>query len=188
MAMMVAGVLLTGGASSRLGVDKATLVIDGETLAVRAAGVLASVCDPVIEVGAGASGLRSTREDPPGGGPLAALVAGAEALGTLPVVLLACDMPFVDAPLLRLLAEWPGDGTVVPVADGRFQYACARYGARSIDEAVAALRRGPAGLKHATDTTTTYLHDEWRAVAPPHAFADLDTPTDLERFGFDGHR
>jgi len=97
-------------------------------------------------------------------------------------------MPFVEAPLLRLLAGWPGDGAVVPVADGRFQYACARYGARSIDEAVAALRRGPAGLKHATDTTTTYLYDEWRAVAPAHAFADLDTPADLERFGFDAHR
>jgi molybdopterin-guanine dinucleotide biosynthesis protein A len=171
-----------------MGVDKATLVVDDEALAVRAARVLASVCNPIVEVGPGTSGLRAVREDPPGRGPLAALVVGAGALGTLPVVLLACDMPFVEPPLLRLLAEWPGDGTVVPVADGRIQYACARYGARSVDEAVAALRRGPAGLKHATDTMTTYLHDEWRAVAPAHAFADLDTPADLERFGFDGHR
>jgi molybdopterin-guanine dinucleotide biosynthesis protein A len=171
-----------------MGTDKATLVIGGETLAVRAARVLASVCDPVIEVGPGVSGLRCTREAPPGGGPLAGLVAGAGALGTLPVVLLACDMPFVDAPLLRLLADWPGEGTVVPVADGRFQYACARYGTSSIDEAAAALRRGPAGLRQATDTATTYLHDAWRSVAPPHAFADLDTPADLERFGLQARR
>ncbi len=185
---MVGGVLLTGGASTRLGVDKATLVVDGEPLAVRTGRVLASVCDPVVEVGPGVSGLRAVREDPPGAGPLAAFVAGANALGVVPVLLLACDMPFVEAPLLRLLAQWPGDGTVVPVADGRFQYACARYGAASIDEAVAALRRGRAGLKDATDATTAYLYDEWRAVAPAHAFADLDTPADLERFGFGGRR
>jgi molybdopterin-guanine dinucleotide biosynthesis protein A len=186
--VVTAGILLTGGASRRMGIDKATLVIGGETLAARAARVLAAVCDPVIEVGLGVTGLRAMREEPPGGGPLAALVAGARALGELPVVLLACDMPFVEAPLLRLLADWPGSGTVVPVSNGRFQYACARYGRASIDEAVAALRHGPAGLKHAMDTTVTYLHDEWRAVAPDHAFSDLDTPEDLQRFGLEGHR
>jgi molybdopterin-guanine dinucleotide biosynthesis protein A len=185
----VGGILLTGGTSRRMGVDKATLVVDGEPLAARGARTLAAVCDPVVEVGPGASGLRAVREEPEGGGPLAALVAGAAALGVLPVVLLACDMPFVDAALLRLLAFWPGNGSVVPVAGGRFQYACARYGAASIDEANAALRRGEAGLKQATATTVVYLdEDVWRAVAPEHAFADLDTPEDLQRFGFGTHR
>jgi molybdopterin-guanine dinucleotide biosynthesis protein A len=172
-----------------MGVDKATLVIDGEPLAVRSARTLAAVCDPVIEVGPGVSGLQSVREDPPGAGPLAALVAGAHAIGRFPVLLLACDMPFVVTALLQLLADFPGDGTVVPVAGGRSQYACARYGAASIDEAVAALRQGRAGLKQAIGTTATYLdEDAWRAVAPEHSFADLDTPEDLERFGFGAHR
>ena len=36
----MAGVLLTGGASSRMGTDKARLVVNGETLAARAARVL----------------------------------------------------------------------------------------------------------------------------------------------------
>jgi molybdopterin-guanine dinucleotide biosynthesis protein A len=186
---VVAGILLTGGASRRMGVDKATLVFDGETLAARAARVLTEACDRVVEVGPGVTGLRAVREDPPGAGPLAALVTGAGALGSLPVVLLACDMPFVDAPLLRLLAQWPGDGTVVPVADGRYQYACARYGAASINEANAALRAGHGGLKHAIGATVTYVPErEWQAVAPAHAFADLDTPDDIARFGRDGPR
>jgi molybdopterin-guanine dinucleotide biosynthesis protein A len=187
---MTAGILLTGGASRRMGVDKATLVFRGETLAVRAARVLRAVCDPVVEVGPGVTDLPSIREDPPAGGPLAALVAGVHALDVVPAMLRACDMPFVDEPLVRLIAEWPGDGTVVPVAGGRFQYACARYGGASIDEAVAALRQpGGAGLRAATDTSVTYVdEDTWRAVTSPDAFADLDTPADLQRFGFDVHR
>ena len=57
--------------------DKAAIVWRGETLAIRAARVLAAACDPVIEVGSGATELRSVREDPPGSGPLAALLTGA---------------------------------------------------------------------------------------------------------------
>ncbi len=58
----VAGILLTGGASRRLGVDKASLVVDGETLAARAARVLTLVCAPVIEVGRGRLGRSCLRE------------------------------------------------------------------------------------------------------------------------------
>jgi molybdopterin-guanine dinucleotide biosynthesis protein A len=184
MTTAVGGVLLTGGASRRMGRDKATLVVGGETLAARAARVLSAVCAAVIEVGDGESGLPSVREAPPGAGPLAALVAGADALGTFPVVLLACDMPFVDAPLLELLAQWPGAGTVVPVDGGDLQYGCARYGGASIDEARTALRSGTAALKRAAYGMVDYVPEHvWRQVAPAHAFADLDTPDDIARFG-----
>ena len=96
--------------------------------------MLASVCDPVVEVGPGVSGLPAVREEPPGAGPLVALLAGVGALGEpSSVILLACDLPNVSPELLRLLVEWPGSGTVIPVVDGRFQYACARYGAATLD-------------------------------------------------------
>src|SRR5712692_7095438 len=93
----VAGVLLTGGASRRMGRDKALLVVDGRTLAERGAELLAAVADPVVEVGPGHSGLAAVQEDPPGSGPLAGLCAGAAELGRLghdgSVLLLAVDMP-----------------------------------------------------------------------------------------------
>jgi hypothetical protein len=55
---------------------------------------------------------RCVREDPPGAGPLAALVAGVGALGESggAVVLLACDLPFVEAPAAALLVGVAGHG------------------------------------------------------------------------------
>jgi molybdenum cofactor guanylyltransferase len=136
-----AGIVLTGGTSRRLGFDKATVMLGGETLAERAARVLGSVCSPVIEVGAGRTGLRCVREDPPGSGPLAALLAGADALrvdrAVDRVVLLGCDLVRIEPAVLRLLADWDGAATVVPIVAGRPQLVCARYGA----DAIAAGRR-----------------------------------------------
>ncbi len=180
---MVGGLLLTGGSSRRLGTDKATLPFRGETLAARAARVLTVVCETVVEVGPGVTALPAVRETPPGSGPLAAMVAGASALGTAPFLLLACDMPFVEVPLLDFLARYPGDGAVVPVAGGRPQYTCARYGTASVVEALGVLRTGRGGFKDLRGSIEPIPEAEWRRVAPADAFTDIDTPGDLARFG-----
>ena len=183
--MTCPGIVLTGGASRRMGTDKARIVWRGETLAARAARVLANVCDRVVEAGPGLTGLPCVREDPPGAGPLAALLAATAALGTAgPVVLLACDMPFVDEPVLRLLADRDGDATVIPVAEGRLQLACARYGPGAITRARDARSRGEAALRAAVSSDHEVLAEEqWRAAGGPDVFADLDTPGDLARLG-----
>jgi len=181
----MAGVLLTGGASTRMGTDKARLVVNGETLAARAARVLSAACDPVIEVGQGVSGLPAIQEDPPGAGPLVALLAGYGALGRpRPVLLLACDLPLIEPPLLRLLVEWPGSGTVIPVVDGRYQYACARYGGSAFEAAPGVLRDGRASLHAIAGSDCEYLTpSQWGDVTDARSFTDVDTPEDLERLG-----
>jgi molybdopterin-guanine dinucleotide biosynthesis protein A len=179
-----AGVLLTGGASRRMGVDKATIVVDGETLATRAARVLGTVCDPVIEVGPGVTNLPCTREDPPGGGPLAALVAGATALDARMVILLGCDYPFVNEELLRLVADWPGTRTAIPIAGGRMQYACARYGPAAFDAAHDVLMLGRGSLAAVAEIDCDTIPEEtWRAEATERALDDIDTPQDMRRLG-----
>jgi molybdopterin-guanine dinucleotide biosynthesis protein A len=184
----MAGVLLTGGTSKRMGTDKARLVVNGETLAARSARVLASVCDPVVEVGPGVSGLPAVQEEPPGAGPLVALLAGVGALGApKTVILLACDLPNVTSELLRLLVEWPGSGSVIPVVDERFQYACARYGAAALDEAATIVRAGGSSLRQLGDSQCEYISEsDWGPVARATDFADVDTPEDLRRLGLPG--
>jgi molybdopterin-guanine dinucleotide biosynthesis protein A len=197
MLTTVGGVLLTGGQSRRMGTDKANLLVGGETLAARAARVLTAVCAPVVEVGDGVSSLPAVREVPSGGGPLAALVRGADALATLPVVLLACDMPFVEPALIEFFARYDGEGTVIARADGRLQFGCARYGADAIDAARAALARGERSYVRTFEpedgdddgiSIEIVEPEVWQQVAAPNAFADVDTPDDLARLGLEERR
>jgi molybdopterin-guanine dinucleotide biosynthesis protein A len=183
----VAGLLLTGGASRRMGTDKALLEVDGRRLAERGASVLSAVCRPVLEVGPGVSGLDAVLEDPPGQGPLAALGAGTSELARRgydgPVVVLAVDMPLVDAGLVRFLAGRPGPATAVPVADGEPQPLCARYGPEALAEVAGLLAAGERSLRAllAAVEVSWVERNEWEPVGGPNAFRDLDTPEDLAR-------
>jgi molybdenum cofactor guanylyltransferase len=173
-----------------MGFDKAELVVEGERLADRTARVLAAVCDPVLEVGPGLSTLPLVREGLPGSGPLAALVAGSRALrarGYEALLLLAVDLPFVEEPLLSLLAHRRGQGAVVPVAGGEPQPCCARYGPAALHAAEALVAGGERSLRALLAATPVERVEEpeWRAAAPAHALDDLDTPDDLARHGLE---
>ena len=183
----VAGLLLTGGASRRMGTDKACLVVDGRSLAERGAAALAAVCDPVLEVGPGYSGLPAVREEPPGSGPLAAVGAGWAALSAAghrgPVLVMAVDMPFVTSALLHLLAHRPGPATAVPRSDGRAQPLCARFASEALEQVAGLLASGERSLRALLEVVDVDWVEraEWEPVAGPDAFTDLDEPADLAR-------
>ena len=188
---MACGLLLTGGRSRRLGTDKASLVLDGETLARRMAARLGAVCDPVLEVGRGVTGLPSVSEQPAGSGPLAALAAGGDALrergAVTPALLVAVDLPRVGIPMLELLRDWPGAPTAVPEAGGRLQPVCARYGPDALLAAASLVIGGVRSLHALLDVIDYDVVPEagWRSVAPADTFDDVDTPRDAERLGIE---
>lgn len=187
----VAGLVLTGGTSRRLGVDKATLVLDGETLAVRAARLLTDRCDRVFEVGPGLTGLPAVRESPAGAGPLAALVAGANALAiggaVESVVVLACDLPWVE-PVLDALVAGPLAGAAIPVDEhGRRQYVCARYGPTALVRATALVAAGEHSLRAVVDALASDAVTEVGGFSAG-VFADIDVPEDARQAGIDLHR
>ncbi|MET8305715.1 NTP transferase domain-containing protein [Micromonospora sp. NPDC005173] len=118
-----AAVVLAGGAARRMGgVDKPALPVGGRPMRDR---VLAAVADaaPRVLVGpadAVPDGVRVTREDPPGGGPVAATAAGLALLdpGTTLVALLAADLPLLTraaiGELLTHLAPQGGTAHFAP--------------------------------------------------------------------------
>jgi molybdenum cofactor guanylyltransferase len=184
-----AGILLTGGRSRRLGVDKASLVLDGETLAARAARRLSAVCAPVVELGDGVSDLPAVREDHAGAGPLSALATAGSWLRARghhgPAVLLGVDLPAVDERFLAWLRDRPGEPTVVLRVGGRLQPVCARYGVDALLAAESLVAGGVRALHELFDVIEHEVvePDEWGAVAGDDTFDDVDTPADAERFG-----
>lgn len=188
----VGGVLLTGGSSRRLGIDKMMLVVDGEQLARKVARLLGEVVAPAIEVGPGRTNLRSVSEPERGAGPLVALVCGWELLLTLghdgPVIALAADLPHVTADLLRFLAEWPGGSSAVPVVGGRVQPLCARWSRPALDHAHELVAAGQRSMRALVATTQVDRigPEEWGQVATAKCFTDLDSPEDLTRLVDEG--
>jgi molybdopterin-guanine dinucleotide biosynthesis protein A len=145
-----AAIVLAGGVGERLGgVDKAALDVGGATLLDRA--VEASRGAAVIVVvgpqRALPAGVLAVQEDPPGGGPVAAVAAGlraqASSVAAGTAVVLACDMPLVDRPaverLVGELADRPDLDAVLYVdSDGHRQFLAAAYRTARLTEAIAA--------------------------------------------------
>ncbi|MEU8679833.1 NTP transferase domain-containing protein [Streptomyces sp. NPDC048611] len=157
-------IVLAGGAARRLGgADKPALSVGGRPLLDR---VLAACPDAAttVVVGPVRPALRAVvpaLEDPPGGGPLAALDAGLRHTSAPTVLVLSADLPFLTADTVRsLLAAatetagaagpdgdlTPRDGAVLRDASGRDQPLVAAYRAGPLRRELARLRAAHGGL------------------------------------------
>jgi molybdopterin-guanine dinucleotide biosynthesis protein A len=159
------------------------------TLAVRTGRLLSLVAETAVEVGPGVSGLPAILEQPRGEGPLVAIAAGCKALRgqghTGGALVIACDLPFVSERLLSFLAEYPAEGSVVPLVRGRPQPLCARWGAQDLNGAQELVIRGVRSLQHLSARPDVVYLDEsdWEHVANERDFSDVDSPDDLLRLG-----
>jgi molybdopterin-guanine dinucleotide biosynthesis protein A len=124
----VAGVVLCGGQSKRMGRPKAWLPFAGETMLARVVGLLAEAVSPVIVVAAPDQdvpplppAVRIVRDDEKGRGPLQGLAAGLAALERQAdaAYLSSCDVPFLRPAFVRRLIDLLGDHLIcVPHVDG----------------------------------------------------------------------
>lgn len=200
-------VILAGGRAERLGgASKPDLVVGGRSLletaidAARSAG-----CGRIVVVGPPsleAPGCLIVREDPPFGGPVAALSAGLAALATEAaapdaaaptasapdaspepapdVLVLACDMPAASVAVDRLVAgrtSSSADGVCLVDASGREQWLAAIYSRGALARAFDALGHDTGGAAMRRLVASLNL-----IVLPDHGSTqDIDTWSDLER-------
>lgn len=191
----LAAAVLAGGASRRMGRDKATMPVGGVELARQAIRAAARLAEPVVLVapeGHPAAALAPAAEArwvaDPGRGPLEALVAALRTVDTAALLLLAADHPLLVPALLDLL---------VAGREGFEAVAC-RRGPRleplvAVYQRAAALAAAEAMLAADPDRSLRGLlgvlrtrvieEPEWRRVDPDGAsFVDLDDPADLAAF------
>jgi molybdopterin-guanine dinucleotide biosynthesis protein A len=159
---MIIGAVLCGGASRRMGTDKAFVEIDGVPMARHVANALtAAGCDAVYAVGGNSTGLRrlgfvTLADQYPGEGPLGGIVTALH-LAVDPrsfVLVAACDMPMLDDVTLTRLMQAIGDADVAMACSDRLEPLCScwragcvehlrdefEHGVRAVHEAIADLR------------------------------------------------
>ncbi|MEZ5134734.1 MAG: molybdenum cofactor guanylyltransferase [Acidimicrobiales bacterium] len=187
MAASVSGAVLTGGASRRMGTDKAVLAVGGRGLARRVADVLeAAGASPVVAVGGDAAvmatlGLAVVDEPFPGAGPLSG-VAGALRSAPGPVVVVAaCDLPALTVEAVQRLvqARTEVDADVaVALVDGVRQVQLACWTRRSLEAVEQALAVGRRSIQAVLDDLDVCVV----ADMPAGQLIDLDTPADVDRY------
>ncbi len=114
----VTGVVLAGGQSRRMGRNKALMQLGGERLVDRVVRTLREVCAELLmvtnnpEVYAD-TGIRMVGDVWPDKGSLGGIYSGLYHATTPYCLVVACDMPFLQAASLRYLIESIGDHDVV---------------------------------------------------------------------------
>ena len=190
----VAGIILAGGRSSRMGADKAALLLDGQTLLQRSLARLEPAVDELVVVRAPAQRLPAIEatkpltevEDPvEGQGPLVGIAAGLAAISSDVGVVVAVDMPFVEPALVRLLADLVAAGHrwVVPIAGRRPQPLCSAFAADVVPVIRAHLDAGDrAPMALSKDLDVYRLQpDEWQPADPTgRSFINVNTPEEFE--------
>jgi molybdopterin-guanine dinucleotide biosynthesis protein A len=135
-------IVLAGGRGRRMNADKARLTVPGGTLLERVLGQLAPYFDEVLvsaspgqKVDVGTALERAgpkpkvVRDEAPGLGPLGGLQAGLKAARFDVCAVVACDIPDIEAKLLRQLVRAAARAEIaVPVTpDGEFEPLFAVY-------------------------------------------------------------
>lgn len=184
-------IVLCGGESKRMGVDKATLPFGTELLVQRAVRQLHEFLEPVAVVAATNQTLPSlaestllARDRRPGQGPLEGLLAGMKVIADRAdaVFVTSCDAPFLEPAFVRYLFDVLGDHDVaVPVEDGRFHPLAAVYRTSLIERIEHLLAQDCRRLRAVFDAsrTLTVPVEQIARVAPElRTLLNLNCPED----------
>jgi molybdopterin-guanine dinucleotide biosynthesis protein A len=186
-AVSLAGVVLAGGESRRMGRDKATLPLPGgtTTLVEHVVDVVGQRCEPVFVMAAPGQPLPALqvpvlRDDVRGLGPLPATGRGLRAAaqaGACFAFVCAVDMPLLTVDLIDDLARRAAEtnAEVVLPWDGRSHYLAAVYRtdlADRVDALLAAGERRMSALVHASDAQRIVMSDS-RPLANVNSASDV---------------
>ncbi len=188
----VAGILLAGGKSRRMGHDKRFLELGGTSLFQRALSVIEAIFSEILIVVADPL-PRDVRVDPP---VVTDLIANCAALGGLytglflshspRVFVVACDMPFLDPQLIRKMAKLsPTADVVMAKLPSGLQPMHAFYSKRCLPHLETMAKENNLKLQELAGhpDLSVRLVDEQdigESDGPMLSFMNVNTPADLE--------
>lgn len=171
------GVVLAGGASSRMGRDKAMLELDGATLLDQAIALLRDAGCTRIVVSGDRPAHGGVPDDAPGRGPVGGLATVLPGIEGDRLLVVPVDLAGLQASMLLYLLEALDDAPAACFAAHPLPWAARLDGAlrRAVRDAIAAAPRGPS--MHA-------LHGAVAGITIPvpagTAWRNLNTPADWQ--------
>lgn len=185
----VTGAVLAGGASRRMGCNKAFLELVGKPLIVRVLDRLAGVCAEVLIVASDIPlyaplGVPVVADRFPGVGVLGGLHAGLQAASYDLVLAVGCDMPFLNPDLLRAFVAWADGYDVVAFRRGEHvETLHAVYRRTCLEPMEQAIRSGERRIiSFFTHVRVRYLTPEEAFPLDPHlrSLYNVNTPEEWE--------
>ena len=185
---MIHVAVLAGGQSRRMGRDKALLPLGGQTLIERVLTAAHPLGYPRLIVGDPTAythlKLPVLPDRRPKLGPLGGLYTALSTTAA-PVLLLACDLPFLTPDFLRYLVSQRGPHqVVVPHTATGLQPLCALYEPSCLAAVEAAIQADQLGMRDLLNNLNLNLvrEKDWRPY-DEHGllFANLNAPEEYER-------
>ncbi len=184
----VGGFIMAGGASSRMGRDKAFIELDGEPLILRAAKLLEPIVGRATIVGPperfSSLGLHTIPDDHPGFGPLGGIATALRATTHPWNLIMGCDLPFLTGDWLEFLIhralESQADA-VVPLSEHGAEPLCAMYQRRAGAKISAALEQGVRKITTGLESLAivNLAPEEWKPFdSGDLLFKNINTPDD----------
>jgi molybdopterin-guanine dinucleotide biosynthesis protein A len=186
--MSVSAAVMAGGKSRRMGRDKAWLDVgDGRSIVQRVIDVLSEVADEVFIVANDERyltlGPRVVPDRFPDGGVLGGIATAVGAAANDRVLVAACDMPFLDPAVFRLLIERSdGADVVMPKVGDDHEALHALYTKACVPAMERALASGKMRvISFFPDVRVRIVPEEdLRAVDPRlRTFTNVNTPEEL---------
>jgi molybdopterin-guanine dinucleotide biosynthesis protein A len=197
----VTGLLLAGGKSRRMGVDKRFLQVGKHTLFDRSLAVLRLIFQEILVVIAQDSPAIQTdvsviRDLVPNAGSLGGLYTGLRWAKTPYVFMVACDMPFLVPRVVEYMVEARhGADTVMANLKNGLQPMHAVYGQACLPVIEQMVKSGDFAIHHIAACPSLRVRlvtgDELEMIDPDgRSFMNVNTPTDLEvaRLVYEGVR
>jgi FdhD protein len=187
----VTAVILAGGTSRRMGSNKALLKMNNTALIESVYQTLAMLFHEVLIVTNTPEEYtfipcRKVADIYPGAGSIAGLHAGLAASVTERIFVSACDMPYLNPDVIRLLCDFaPNADAVVPLNnDGLREPLHAVYATSVLDEVQRAIERDDKSILNLLDRigTTLVAHENYCAIPDAEkSFCNVNTPEEFNR-------
>jgi molybdopterin-guanine dinucleotide biosynthesis protein A len=192
----IAGFILAGGQSRRMGRDKSQLTLAGQTFVERIASELRAVSDTISVVGnaevPSTFRLATVADVYPGWGALGGVQAALSVCAADWALIVACDFPFVTGELFRRLATRRGSSAAVaPIqSDNIPQPLCALYRVAPCltraEQLIKSGERKPIALLQSVATRWVSFAELSELAGADHFFDNINTPGDYARLSEKG--